>query len=180
MTIHFLTNKTNCAVNFPIFLVNVILWTFLNKISLNWSQAPPLTLFSIPPFSSLSRLSSSYPLLPVWTYIEREIHSCAYNHPWNYTPAFLSHKGRPHMWVLHMKPTFMLEEDVVTSAIRNTTHHTIHETSQLSQRAWWNQPIISAWRINASNCKFMTKAKQNNTIYLHKRSTNQNYKVSDM
>jgi len=120
-------------------------------------------------------------------------------------PAFFSHKGRPHMWVLHMKTTFMLEEDVVTSPIRNTAHHTTHETNQLSQLASCytlsidrkyiknnvrerereeeeeeEEELPSFRQIIASNCKFMTKAKQNNTIYLHKRSTNQNYRVSDM
>lgn len=47
------------------------------------------------------------------------------------------------MWVLHMKPTFMLEEDVVTSAIWNTANQQLmkptnylillDETNQLSQ-----------------------------------------------
>ena len=106
-----------------------------------------------------------------------------------------------------MKTTFMLEENVVTSAIRNTAHHTTHETNRLSQLASCYTLVLiesilkimrererereeeadffiycqaSFRQIIASNCKFMTKAKQNNTIYLHKRSTNQNYRVSDM
>ena len=137
MTIHFLTNKTNCAVNLPIFLVNVILWTFLNKITqLVSSSTTDSILHSSLLISPQALLLLSSPPYPnFWTFSEREIHSCAYNHPWNYTPAFFSHNGRPHMWILHMKTTFMLEENVVTLAIRNTAHHTTHETNRLSQLA---------------------------------------------